>query len=268
VLFAEPNDFAAVEEMLSTRNDVAAVILEPTGASFGRVPTSAEVLRSLRELTTRHGVLLICDEVICGFRCSSGGAQKLYGVTPDLTTLAKILAGGFPGAAVAGRAEILQQLEFRNEGGQIVPPQIPHQGTFNASPVSAAAGVAALEQVRDTDAIDRANRTARSIRDGMNAILRRRGLGWCVYGLFSDFQIYPGVATVEDIYAGRVSWQKLKGAPAGLLHKIRTGFLLNGVDIVGWPGGLVSAVHNEEDVQRTLDAFTATLDLLAAEGEL
>jgi len=269
VLFADPNDLRRTEELLSTRRDIAAVILEPTGATFGRVPTTGETLLALRDLSSRFGVLLIFDEVISGFRCSPGGAQKVFGVKPDLTTLAKIVAGGYPGAAVAGRADVLALLEYRYDGAAITPPRIPHQGTFNAAPVSAAAGVTTLQIIRDTDAIERANRSAAAIRDGVNAILRRRGLEWCAYGRFSEFHIFPGRATAEDVYSGRVPWQALKpAAPSALQHKIRLGFLLHGVDIVGWPGGLVSAAHTAEDVARTLDAFDATLELLAAEGEL
>ena len=268
-LIVPPNDTARVEELLATREDIAALILEPTGATFGHIPTEGEVLRQLRELTARHGALLIFDEVICGFRCSRGGAQQFYSVTPDLTTLAKILAGGYPGAAVAGRADIIGLLAWREEASRIVPPRVPHQGTFNAMPISAAAGLATLAQVRDTDAIERANRAATAIRDGMNGILRARGVRWCVYGRFSDFHIFPGDATPEDIYTGRVPAARLKGGTAAeLVHKIRVGFLLHGVDIVGWPGGLVSAVHTDEDVARTLAAFAGTLDLLAAEGDL
>jgi glutamate-1-semialdehyde 2,1-aminomutase len=268
-LILPPNHTAGVEELLVTRNDIAAVIVEPTGATFGHIPTGPDVLRRLRDLTTRHGALLIFDEVICGFRCSPGGAQQFYQVTPDLTTLAKILAGGYPGAAVAGRAEVIALLEFREENSRIAPPRIPHQGTFNAMPISAAAGLATLQQVRDTDAIDRANRVAAAIRDGMNATLRARGVRWCVYGRFSDFHVYPGDATVEDIYEGRVPAARLKGGTATeLLHKIRAGFLLYGVDVIGWPGGLVSAAHTEEDVARTIEAFDRTLHLLAAEGDL
>ena len=108
-LVAAPNDLEQVEHWLASRNDIAALILEPTGATFGQIPTTGEMLRRLRELTARYGVLLIFDEVISGFRCSPGGAQQFYGVTPDLTTLAKILAGGYPGAALAGRADVLQR---------------------------------------------------------------------------------------------------------------------------------------------------------------
>ena len=99
-LVAAPNDLQQVEHWLASQDDIAALILEPTGATFGQIPTTGETLRRLREVTTRHGVLLIFDEVISGFRCSPGGAQQFYGVTPDLTTLAKILAGGYPGAAL------------------------------------------------------------------------------------------------------------------------------------------------------------------------
>ena len=268
-LIVPPNDTARVEELLASRDDIAALILEPTGATFGHIPTEADVLRRLRALTAAHGALLIFEEVICGFRCARGGAQQFYDVSPDLTTLAKILAGGYPGAAVAGRADVMALLEWREQASRIAAPPVPHQGTFNAAPVSAAAGVATLRAVRDTDAIERANQAAAAIRDGMNAILRARGVPWCVYGRFSDFHIFPGEATAEDIYGGRVPAAKLKGgAAAELLHKLRAGLLLHGVDMIGWPGGLVSAVHTNEDVARTLEAFEGTLDLLAAEGDL
>jgi glutamate-1-semialdehyde 2,1-aminomutase len=269
VLFADPNDVGRVEELLSNRRDIAAVILEPTGATFGKIPTGGEILRELRDLTSRFGVLLIFDEVISGFRCSPGGAQQFFGVKPDLTTLAKIVAGGYPGGVVAGRADILALLEFRHNGSAVSPPRVPHQGTFNAAPVSAAAGIATLKMIRNSDAIERANRSAAALRDGMNAVLHRRGVRGCAYGRFSEFHFFAGNATVEDICESRVPWQTLKpGAPSMLHHKLRLGFLLHGVDIVGWPGGLVSAVHTPEDIARTVDAFDRSLEMLAAEGEL
>ena len=267
------HDIAKATEVLTTRNDIAALILEPTGASFGHVPAPPELLGALRELTARTNVVLIFDEVISGFRCSPGGAQAFYGVRPDMTTLAKILAGGYPGAAVAGRADLLAMLTYTRGKGGIVPPPVPHQGTFNASPVSAVAGVATLEIVRDTDAIQRANQTAAAIRDGMNAAIRRKGAGWCVYGLFSDFHVYANLggppASVDDVYSGRVSAQKLKGAmPAELAHKVRIGMLANGVDIIGWPGGMTSAAHTGADVDRTVGAFESVLEALAEDGDL
>src|SRR5207248_9052740 len=105
----------------------------------------------------QHGVVLLFDEVVTCVRVSPGGAQAEYGIRPDLTTLAKILAGGLPGGAVAGRQDVLDLLDF-----QITKAadreKISHQGTFNANPLSAAAGVAALEIVGTTDACARANR--------------------------------------------------------------------------------------------------------------
>lgn len=258
MLICPPNDIGHLTAALEARDDVAAVIIEPTGATFGQIPTRPGFLSELRELTRKRGVLLIFDEVITGFRCSPGGAQAYFNVTPDLATLAKLLAGGLPGAAVVGRREILDQIGHTN--GQ--PPKVPHQGTYNAGPLSAVAGIATLRIVRDTDIIARANATASAIRQGMNRILRERGSNWCVYGDFSAFHIFPnsdGIdATPESIAAGQVHWSKLKGrTPASLVQKLRAGFLANGVDIIGWPGGLVSGVHNEEDVERTLAAFAA-----------
>jgi glutamate-1-semialdehyde 2,1-aminomutase len=267
VLFADPNDTARVEELLASRDDIAAVILEPTGATFGQIPTGGGVLRHLRASTARHGVLLIFDEVISGFRCSPGGAQKYYGVTPDLTTLAKIVAGGYCGAAVAGRADVMSVLGYRLADGRIEAPPVLHQGTYNAGPVSAAAGIATLRLIRGGDVTERANRTGAAIRDRLNKALRRRGVDWCAYGEFSAFHIHCGGASAEDIYAGKVPWRRLKGGtPPELAHKIRAGMLLHGVDIMGWPGGVVSAVHSEEDVERTGEAFEATLAMLQAEG--
>lgn len=259
------NDEARLRETLAGDPDIAAVILEPTGATFGQIPTPPSFLRTLRELATRHEVVLIFDEVISGFRCSAGGAQKHYGILPDLTTLAKIIAGGYPGAALAGRADILGVLDYRQEGGRIMPPRVMHQGTYNAGPVSAAAGITTLRIIRDTDAIPHANRIAASIRDGMNAAIRRHGLPWCVYGEFSDFHLYAGDAlvTIDDVYAGRIAPSKLKGGmPTELVHQIRTGMLALGVDLIGWPGGIVSATHTDADVDRTVEAFETLLQHL------
>src|SRR5579884_3970389 len=134
-----PNDPAAVDRVLARDPEIGCVILEPTGGHFGAVPVRGDFLRALRDLTTSHGRLLIFDEVITGFRVHPGGAQGHYGVKPDLTTLVKILAGGLPGGCVAGRADILAHLEFRPDKAKM-----KHPGTFNANPLSAAAGTATL----------------------------------------------------------------------------------------------------------------------------
>src|SRR5215208_3618097 len=137
--------------------EVAAAIIEPTGANGGKLPIDPNFLHALRRLTAEHSVLLIFDEVVTGFRVSPGGAQAAYGIRPDLTTLAKILAGGLPGGAVAGRKDILDLLDFQVTKGA-GKEKIAHPGTFNANPLSASAGIAALRVVAETDACERANR--------------------------------------------------------------------------------------------------------------
>jgi glutamate-1-semialdehyde 2,1-aminomutase len=143
------NNYEELSTTLAHDRDVAAVIIEPTGASMGTVPIDPDFLAFLRDRTWRDGVVLIFDEVVTGFRVAPGGAQAFFGVTPDLTTLAKIAAGGLPGAAIAGRADILDCIHFRGQAEWDAHSRVAHQGTFNANPLSAAAAVAMLETIAD-----------------------------------------------------------------------------------------------------------------------
>ena len=133
--------------------------------------------------------MLIFDEVVTGFRVSPGGAQAEYGIRPDLTTLAKILAGGLPGGAVAGRKDILDLLDFQVTKAAD-REKITHQGTFNANPLSAAAGVAALEIVGTTDACAAANRYADAMRRRINEVFEEEHVPWAAYGMFSNFHFF------------------------------------------------------------------------------
>jgi glutamate-1-semialdehyde 2,1-aminomutase len=268
-----PNDIEAVKTICEQRDDIAAIIVEPTGATFGQVPLPPQFLTDLRHIATKHGIVLIFDEVICGFRCSPGGAQGFYGVTPDLTTLAKVIAGGYPGAALVGRADIMSMMDHRDGPSGPIPPIVPHPGTYNAGPISACAGIATLKVVASTDAIETANRTAKILRDELNAAIGRAGASWCVYGAFSAFHIFTNPdrqpVTSEDIMSGRVAPARLKGSLSlAQKHKIRIGMLCGGVDPINWPGGLVSCRHGADDVDRTLTAFASLLKMLADEGEL
>src|SRR6516164_7792738 len=141
----------AARHRASCRGSPAACCWPSRTTPRGSRVCSTRTMTSPRELTRRHGVVLIFDEVVTGFRVSPGGAQAEYGIRPDLTTLAKILAGGLPGGAVAGRKDILDLLDFQMTKAAD-REKISHQGTFNANPLSAAAGVAALEIVGTTDA--------------------------------------------------------------------------------------------------------------------
>ena len=256
-----PNDPAAVERALEADPAIGCVILEPTGGHFGAVPIGGAFLKALRDLTTRHGRLLIFDEVITGFRVHPGGAQGHYGVTPDLTTLAKILAGGLPGGCLAGRADILAGLEFRPG-----KPKMKHPGTFNANPLSAAAGVATLRLVAGGEPCRRANETGRLLRRRLNDLFAERGDGWVAYGEFSAVKLLPGYQGPrpegdEFIPCGG-ALEKLNGPKdTRLIHTFRQGMLLHGVDLMGL-GGMTTAAHTEADVDQTVTAVAGALDLI------
>ena len=265
-------DIAALEKLLDEHDDVAAVIMEPTGATFGLVPQPAGFAAHVRELTERKNVLLIFDEVITGFRVAPGGAQQLLGVTPDLATFAKIIAGGLPGGAVAGRPEVMDTLTMRADRQWNLDHRVPHQGTFNANPVTAAAGLATLKLIAEGDAIERANRAADHLRTRLGETIARLGANWIVYGQHSGFHFYTNPqdrdVTLDDIYSGGVPREELKGgASPALVHRLRCGLNLGGADIFPWPGGVVSAVHSEEDIETTAAGFRACLELLLAEGD-
>src|SRR5437588_8947440 len=183
------DDVSGVAETLKSRDDIAAVILEGSGASWGMVPLPEGFLAGLRAATKKHGVVLILDEVITGFRWSRGGAQARFGVIPDLCVLAKIVAGGLPGGAVAGRAAIMDQLDAAASKAA-KREKIGHQGTFNANPLCAAAAVATLSIVEREDVCDRAEATTQEIREGMRQILAEEDVPWGVYGEASSFLIF------------------------------------------------------------------------------
>jgi len=270
VTLCPPGDLQTLSRLLAERDDIAAMIVEPTGATWGQIALTPETLRQIRELTEQHGVLLILDEVVTGFRVAPGGAQGIFGITPDLTTLAKILAGGLPGGAIVGRRDIMALLD-RDACQAAGREKIPHHGTYNANPLSAAAGITMLEIVADTNVCQQASDRAAQIRDGLNGVVKEAGLDWCVYGSYSGFHIFTNPdhepITVEDLQSGQFDFRKIKAAAASpVVGKLRIAMLLEGVDIFGWPGGTVSAVHTEDDVQHTVAAFESAVRMLKQEG--
>ena len=266
-LICPPNDIDAVETLLKTDKDIACVILEPTGASFGVVPTDGTFLQQLRELTQKYGVLLIFDEVITGFRVAPGGAQAHYNVTPDMTTLAKILAGGLPGGALVGKQEILELISMQAEQRGL---KMPHPGTFNANPLSASAGIAMLNIVKTGEPHKQAHRIAQQLRDELNNVIDAYRLDWAVYGEFSGIKLLIGhgekEARAADFNPYAWDYRKLKGGNnAQLLPPLRCGLLLNGVDLAS-NGGMTTSAHTEADIAQTVQAFEQTIDWMKAEG--
>jgi glutamate-1-semialdehyde 2,1-aminomutase len=261
IVIIPPNDPELVNDVLGRDPEIAAVILEPTGGHFGAVPVRGDFLRSLREITARHGRLLIFDEVISGFRVHPGGAQGHYGIVPDITTLAKILAGGLPGGCVAGRADVLAAIEWRPG-----KPKIRHPGTFNANPLSAAAGSTTLGILADGEPCRIANEMGRRLRGKLNDLFSKRDAPWIAYGEFSGFRLlasYRGPRpTSDDFVPYEGSLNHLDGVKdRSFLHRFRQAMLLAGVDLPGF-WGLTTAAHTERDIDLTIDAMSQTLDWL------
>jgi glutamate-1-semialdehyde 2,1-aminomutase len=268
-VLVDNGDLAGLRAAIAADRDIACAILEPLGAATGMLPVDTGFLQALREETTRAGIVLIFDEVITGFRVSPGGVQAASGVTPDLTSLAKIVAGGLPGGAVAGRADILDQLDFAATA-RTNAEKIYHPGTFNANPLSAAAGVAALRIIAGSDACARAEATAAELRAGFNAALKAAGIPWAVYGRSSALHTFLNPARraldPERFDPAAIPPGELKAKPAETVRLLRLALLVNGVDISGWPGGLVSAAHGEDEVGETLAAWAESLKMLQADG--
>ena len=256
VLLCPPNDIKAVETLLE-RGDVAGVILEPAGGQAGTTPTISGYLHDLRALTRRHGVVLIFDEVITGFRYAPGGAQEYFNVIPDLTTLAKIVAGGLPGGAVCGRRELMSMIAHRGDPAWDRSERVAHAGTFNANPVSAAAAIATLEICAEGALQARANKAGEELRRGLGDAMKRVGVPGAVYGESSiyhvSFEGKPGLAGFD------------RPRRADLYHLLRCALINEGVDCSlnhGW----VSAMHTEADIAGTVAAYERAFAAMAAEG--
>jgi glutamate-1-semialdehyde 2,1-aminomutase len=264
VALCPPNDLAAVRAALAAE-DMAAVIIEPTGGHFGVVPIAPGFLEALRAETSQTGVLLIFDEVVTGFRVAPGGAQALFGVMPDLSTFAKVLAGGLPGGAVAGRADILAFLDTKAAG----QTKIHHPGTFNANPLSAAAGVSMLSAVADGKAQRFANDQAAKLRYGMNEILARENVAWRVYGKHSDWKLYYGADAPphdgNDQSVDDVPWQRLDSRHPQQSNALRQALILQGIDFNGGRA-LVGTCHTDAVIAETLAGFAAAVRAVKEHG--
>ena len=259
-------DLSALREGLAAR-DVAAVILEPTGAHWGTRPLDPSYLHAVREATRDSGTVFIMDEVITGFRMAPGGAQERYGVTPDLSTHAKIVAGGMPGGCVVGREEIVGMLEYREDDEGWNLRRVPHQGTYNSQPIAAAAGVAALRLIDGGAENARADAaTARLVR-GINALLAGRSLpgsAWAVSSMWHLNLGYPAPHPAD------VEWsadEQPPGVRAELRLPLKWALFNRGVDLMD-TGGMVSSAHTDEDIDATVEAFGHAIDDLRADGLL
>ena len=242
-IIAVPYDIGAVERVLK-QGDVAAVIFQ------GNQVVQPYFIQQLRDLTQALGVILIVDEVVSGFRFSRGGCQGLYGIVPDLTGLAKILAGGLPGGCVAGKSDIIDT---------ITPGKISHPGTFNANPLSAAAGCAALQLVTDEPIVDTADRRTQRLKDGLNEILGKMEIPGCAYGVSSIVHMRLGVDHECDrIYCDQVDQATNTGFGGETTRLLHRSLINQGI----WGGPttfILSATHSEEDIDISLSRYEEAL---------
>lgn len=270
VVVAPVNDLDFADARLA-EGDIACVILEATGASWATIPHPPGHLQRLREITNKHGVVLIFDEVITGFRWSPGGAQAKEGVTPDLTTMAKILAGGMPGGAVVGKADIMNLLTFRDDPQWNRTKKVGHPGTYNGNPASAVAGVVALTILSDPSYHAYTDGLAARLRAGFNRVLLHEEVPGFCYGESSTFHLVLGTTLPGGTPDGDLQLPEgvdpitlKRGMPSNLGEAMQCGMVNEGIDCFHG-GGLLSIAHTEADIDRTIEAFDTTIRRMIAE---
>jgi glutamate-1-semialdehyde 2,1-aminomutase len=239
------NDLAAARELFaSVGADIAGVIVEPVAGNMNCIPPRAGFLEGLRELCTRHGALLIFDEVMTGFRVALGGAQARYGVTPDLTTFGKIIGGGMPVGAYGGRREFMQQ----------VAPAGPiyQAGTLSGNPVAMAAGLAMLELVQAPGFYAGLERTTERLTDGLVEAAREAGVPFRVNRVGSMFGLFFTSEKVE-------TYTDATNCDVAAFRRFFHAMLARGVYLApsAFEAGFVSAAHGTDEIAATVEAARA-----------
>ena len=267
MVIVPPGDLAAVEDVLNRDKDIAGLILEPTGAHYGQLPfDTPNYLKGLRELTEQHGVILIFDEVVTGFRASRGGTQVRYGISPDLTTMAKIVAGGLPGGAVGGKADIVDMIAHRGDPEWDNHHRVYHPGTFNANPLSATAGATALEMIATQPLNQQADAMAARLKSGINELFGKMEVAGHAHGIASMIHVVLADCDCDREICSMPHNQIREAIGSAATTGLKRGLQNLGVDIMGRDSFLVSATHTEREIDQTLEAFQSTLEAIRAEG--
>ncbi|MFL6563993.1 MAG: glutamate-1-semialdehyde 2,1-aminomutase [Burkholderiales bacterium] len=246
----EYNDVSQVDALFDARGaNIAGVIVEPVAGNMNLVLPAKGFLEKLRERCTRHGAVLILDEVMTGFRVALGGAQARFGIRPDLTTLGKVIGGGLPVGAVGGRREIMEK---------IAPLGPVYQaGTLSGNPVAVAAGLATLELIQEKNFFEKLEATTRSLVDGLNAEARTAGLAFCAQSIGSMFGVYfrasPPARFGEVMESDKERFNRFFHA-----------MLERGVYLApsAYEAGFVSGAHGAPEIERTLEAARAAFALV------
>jgi glutamate-1-semialdehyde 2,1-aminomutase len=243
-LTARYNDFASVSKLIEgNRGEIAAVFIEPVGGNMGCVPADPEFLSALREICDEEGILLVFDEVMTGFRLARGGAQELYGVTPDITTLGKIIGGGLPVGAYGGRAEIMN----------LIAPAGPvyQAGTLSGNPLAMAAGLATLGVIdEDAEFYSKLEAASAYLEQGLRSAMDERRSNYTINRVGSMMTIFFTDHEVSDFDTAKLSDTFQFSAFFGKM-------LEGGVYLPPsqFEAMFISAAHSTEDLDRTIDAF-------------
>ena len=242
-LTAPYNDLEAVKELFAANPDsIAGVILEPVVGNAGFIPPDFGFLEGLRELTNEYGALLVFDEVMTGFRIAYGGAQAKFGVTPDLTTMGKVIGGGLPVGAYGGRAEIM---------AMVAPAGPMYQaGTLSGNPLAMTAGIKTLELLKRPGSYEQLEASTKRLSDGIQAVAKASGIPICgssISAMFGFFLCDGPVRNFEEAKTGNTT----------LFAKLHRAMLERGVYLAPSPfeAGFTSLAHSEADIDATIDAF-------------
>lgn len=254
VLIAPFNDLDTTCAVIAEqRKELAAVIIEPLQRF---ISPSRGFLEGLRAVTAQHGVLLIFDEIVTGFRLAYGGAQEYYGVVPDLAAFGKTISGGFPLAAICGRAEIMDVCDLRHKGS----PRYVHQsGTFNGNPISAAAGYATLTELEKEGTYRRLHHLGSSLREGLGSLAKEFQIPAQVMG---EGPMWHIVFTDRNITDYRSTFSADSECSRRFFHHL----LENGIFVNPGVRSYISLAHTEEDIAKTLKVVRSAFATLVAEG--
>lgn len=241
-LVLDYNDVAQLEDAFATMGDeIACVIVEPVAGNMNLIRATPEFLQSMRDLCTKHGAVLIFDEVMCGFRVGLQGAQGMYGIQPDLTALGKVIGGGMPVAAFGGRAELMQKM------APIGP--VYQAGTLSGNPVAVAAGMTTLKLIQEAGFYERLSATANRLVAGLSDAAREAGIDFCgdavggMFGMYFSKEV-PG------------SYSEMMAGDKERFNRFFHGMLDEGVYFAPamFEAGFVSIQHDDAAIDETIEA--------------
>ncbi len=244
------NDSQALQDLFSKLDgEIACVIIEPIVGNMNLIVPHQEFLETLRSLCTKFGTVLIFDEVMTGFRVALGGAQALFNVIPDMTTLGKVIGGGLPVGAFGGKKEIMQQL------APLGP--VYQAGTLSGNPVAVAAGLKTLELIQEPDFFKKLSVTTKQLTDGLTLSAKERNIDFCARNVGGMFGLYFSKTPPN-------SFEEIMASNRDLFKKFFHLMLSQGVYFgpSAFEAGFVSAAHTSVDIKQTINAANNAFDQL------